>query len=50
MCSLSGRANSLMNGYRYSERLESAPQCQLLMVFEDQGGMSFEDPDWACKQ
>lgn len=50
ICSLSGRATSLMNGYRYSERLESGAQCQLSMVFDDQGGISFEDPDWACKQ
>ena len=39
-----------MNGYRYTERLESGAQCQLSMVFDDQGGISFEDPDWACKQ
>src|SRR5690606_21694494 len=50
ICALSGQATPITNGYRYTEMLDSGAQCQLSMMFDERGGLRFEDPDWACKQ
>lgn len=50
MCGLSGTATSLDNGYRYIEDIDGLGRCELSILFDDNGAVGFEDPDWICKQ
>jgi hypothetical protein len=50
ICWMSGRATKTADGYFYSERLESGGQCELSILLDSSGNVTFKDPDWTCKQ
>jgi hypothetical protein len=50
ICSLAGRATKVTDGYLYAERLENGSQCELSIVLDSSGNVTFKDTDWTCKQ
>lgn len=50
ICSLAGRATKVTSGYLYTERLENGSQCELSIVLDSSGNVTFKDTDWTCKQ
>lgn len=50
ICSLVGTASRTDIGYQYSARLDDDRQCELTIVLDENGSVTFKDPDWTCKQ
>jgi len=50
ICSLMGTARRTNAGYQYSASLDDGRQCELTIVLDATGGVTFKDPDWKCKQ
>lgn len=50
ICGIGGPVTKTSNGYLYSERLEDGGQCQLSIIVDADGGVTFADPDWNCKR